>query len=125
MVNKIIDFKLFNTCPASSVADMRIKNQILGQINKYHVIYIALFLYFIWPSKFATIYYENLKENDIFEQLLKKTIRNSSLDQINCVSKLILHCVIKLTEFNVLNRITRNCSKRINFFIRNRSQRTC
>ena len=67
---------------------MRLKNQILLQINKYHVLYIALFLYFIWPSRFAMIYYENLKLNDIFDNLVKKTTRNSSIDKINCVSVL-------------------------------------
>lgn len=70
---------------------MRLKNQILLQINKYHVLYLALFLYFIWPSRFAMIYYENLKLDDIFDNLLKKTTRNaSSIDKINCVSIITL-----------------------------------
>lgn len=71
---------------------MRLKNQILLQINKYHVLYLTLFLYFIWPSRFAMIYYENLNGNDIFVNLEKKTIKNSSItDKISCVSTIIIY----------------------------------
>lgn len=65
---------------------MRLKNHILLQINRYHVIYTVLFIYFVWPSRFAMIYYENIGIDEIYESLVKKSSKNSTLEKIQCVS---------------------------------------
>lgn len=66
---------------------MKIKHRILHSINRYYVLYTILFIYLIWPSRFAMIYYENYDLDEIHEKLVKSK-NSSSLGQdlFHCVS---------------------------------------
>lgn len=65
---------------------MRIKHQIFTQLNRYYVLCGVLFIYLCWPSRFAMIYYENYNLEEIENNLIRKTLKNStSKDRIHCV----------------------------------------
>jgi hypothetical protein len=69
---------------------MRLKHQVLSKlcsVNRYYVLYSVLFIYFIWPSRFAMLYYENISLENIYDSLVKKTIKNATLDKVHCVSQ--------------------------------------
>lgn len=58
--------------------------------SKYQKIgYLLLFLFLVWPSRFAVFRYENIAGEDIYDNLIKKTSKNLSLFHdkgVQCVS---------------------------------------
>jgi len=57
----------------------------LPKISRLHVFYILLFIYLVWPSRFAMIYYERIAGDEILSQLIPETNRNLSLNKpIQC-----------------------------------------
>lgn len=62
----------------------------LPKLNYYQLLYLLLFLYLCWPSRFAMIWYENIPGEEIFDNLIKKTAKNLSAltdKGIQCVSR--------------------------------------
>lgn len=61
----------------------------LPKFNYLKFIYFALFLFLVWPSRFAVFHYENIAGEDIYDNLIKKTSKNLSLFHdkgVQCVS---------------------------------------
>lgn len=57
----------------------------LPKINRCYLICGLAFIYLIWPTRFAMIYYEHLNANQIEENLVRKTTNNLSLSKdITC-----------------------------------------
>lgn len=64
----------------------------LPKFNYLKFIYFALFLFLVWPSRFAVFRYENIAGEDIYDNLIKKTSKNLSLFHdkgVQCVSCLL------------------------------------
>lgn len=62
----------------------------LPKFNYPKLFYIFLFVYLLWPSRFAVFYYENIPGDEIFDNLIKKTSKNVSTFRdkgIDCVSR--------------------------------------
>lgn len=61
----------------------------LPKLNYRKFAYLLLFLFLVWPSRFAVFRYENIAGEDIFDNLIKKTAKNLSLFHdkgVQCVS---------------------------------------
>lgn len=74
----------------------------LPKINYYKLLYVLLFVYLCWPSRFAMFYYENIPGDEIFDNLIKKTCKNVTgfTDKgIQCVSRWTIRWIHELTSF--------------------------
>ena len=55
------------------------------KINYYYVLFGILFLYLIWPFRFACFYFNYISPDDVFDTLSQKTTRNISTNrEIKC-----------------------------------------
>lgn len=61
----------------------------LPKLSYYKLGFLLIFVYMVWPSRFAMFYYENYDGDEIYDNLIKKTSKNVSMFRdkgINCVS---------------------------------------
>lgn len=56
----------------------------LPKINYYYAVFTSVFIYLVFPTRFAC-YYDYIKTPNIFDELVQKTTKNTSLNkEIRC-----------------------------------------